>query len=96
MEAYLLASIPTYLLSIISKFPKWAIDMINSQIAQFFSWNNTEDRHQYNLANWKLVAQKKEFGALCINDLRNLNICLLWPPGSVDVIKKMMPVGSKV
>jgi hypothetical protein len=40
-----LASIPIYLLSII-KFPRWAIEMISSQMAHFL-WNNTEDRHRY-------------------------------------------------
>jgi hypothetical protein len=53
-----LASIPIYLLSII-KFPRWAIDMINSQMGHFL-WNNNEDKHRYHLANWQLVAQKKK------------------------------------
>ena len=35
-----LASIPVYLMSVI-KFPKWAIEAINSQMAHFF-WNNQE------------------------------------------------------
>ena len=70
-----LASIPIYLMSII-KFPKWAIDAINSQMANFF-WNDQEDRHKYHLANMQLIAQKKEFGGLGIPDLRNLNLCLL-------------------
>lgn len=55
-----LASIPIYLLSII-KFPKWAIELINSQMAHFF-WENNETKHKYHLANWQLVAQKKELG----------------------------------
>lgn len=70
-----LASIPIYLLSII-KFPKWAIELINSQMAHFF-WENNETKHKYHLANWQLVAQKKELGGLGIPDLRNLNLCLL-------------------
>jgi hypothetical protein len=44
-----LASIPIYLLSII-KFPRWAINMITSQMGHSL-WNNTEDRHRYHLAN---------------------------------------------
>src|SRR6185437_2666907 len=58
------------------KFPKWAIDAINSQMANFF-WNDQEDRHKYHLANMQLIAQKKEFGGLGIPDLRNLNLCHL-------------------
>ena len=55
-----LASIPIYLLSII-KFPKWAIKMMNTHMGHFL-WNNTEEKHKYHLANWQLVAQKKEVG----------------------------------
>lgn len=43
-----LSNIPIYLLSII-KFPKWAVDMINSQLAHFF-WDNTGEKHRYHLA----------------------------------------------
>jgi hypothetical protein len=45
-----LASIPIYLLSVI-KFPRWAIDMINSQMGHFL-WNDNVDLHKYHLANW--------------------------------------------
>jgi len=70
-----LASILIYLLSII-KFPRWAIDMINSQMSHFL-WNYTEDRHKYHLANWQLVAQRKDFGGLGIPNLRSLNLSVL-------------------
>ena len=70
-----LASIPIYLLSIV-KFPRWAIDMINSHMGHFL-WNNTEEKHRYHLANWPLVAQRKEFSGLGIPDLRSLNLALL-------------------
>jgi hypothetical protein len=60
-----LANIPIYLLSII-KFPKWAITMINSQMSHFL-WNNNEDCHKYHLANWQLVAQKKDLGGFSIS-----------------------------
>lgn len=49
-----LASIPIYLLSII-KFPRWAIDMINTHMGHFL-WDNTEERHRYHLANWPLIS----------------------------------------
>ena len=62
-----LASIPIYLLSII-KFPKWAIEVINSQMAHFL-WNNSETNHKYHLANWQLVSQRKEMGGLVLDDL---------------------------
>ena len=55
-----LASIPTYLMSMI-KFPKWAIEMINSQMAHCL-WNDFEGHRKLHLANWKLVCIKKEFG----------------------------------
>ena len=57
-----LASIPIYLLSIV-KFPRWAIDMINSHMGRFL-WNNNEDHHRYHLAHWQFVAQQKELGGL--------------------------------
>jgi hypothetical protein len=70
-----LVSVPIYLMSII-EFPKWAIAMINSQMAHFL-WNNNEDSHKYHLANWQLVAQKREVGGFDIHDMRNLNLSLL-------------------
>ena len=62
-----LASIPIYLMSVI-KFPKWAIESLNSQMAHFF-WNDHEGRKKYHLANWPLMARKKDFGGLGIPDL---------------------------
>ena len=63
-----LASIPTYLMSII-KFSKWAIEAINSHMAHFF-WNNMEEgRSKYHLAKWQLMAQQKDHGGLGIPDL---------------------------
>jgi hypothetical protein len=44
-----LASIPIYLLSFF-KFPKWALDLINSQLADCL-WNDTEDKRRLHLAN---------------------------------------------
>jgi len=35
--------------------------MINAHMGHFL-WNNTEENHKYHLANWQLVAQKKEMG----------------------------------
>ena len=69
-----LASIHIYLMSMI-KFPRWAVEAINSKIANFF-WNDQEDKHRYHLANIQLISQK-EFGGLGIPDLGSLNICLL-------------------
>jgi hypothetical protein len=51
-----LASIPIYLLSLsVIKFPRWAINMINSQMGHFL-WNDSVDRRKYHLANWQLVS----------------------------------------
>ena len=52
-----LASIPIYLLSVI-KFPKWAIEKINSQMGNFL-WNDSEGKHKYHLSNWLSVAKKR-------------------------------------
>ena len=65
-----LISIPAYLMSVI-KFPKWAINAINSQMAHFF-WGNTGDQHKYHLANWDLITRRKEFGGLGYPILRNI------------------------
>ena len=70
-----LASIPTYLLSFF-KFPKWAIDLINTQMANCL-WNDFEGHRKIHLANWQLVCMKKEFGGLGIPNIRDLNTCLL-------------------
>lgn len=47
-----LASIPSYLMGLI-KFPKWALTMINSQLAHCF-WDNYDGHHKYHLAAWVL------------------------------------------
>jgi hypothetical protein len=70
-----LASIPVYLLSFV-KFPKWAIKLIESQMAHCL-WNNNVECHRYHLANWQCVNMKKEFGGLGIPNIRELNLCLL-------------------
>jgi len=71
-----LASILIYMMSVI-KFPKWAIEAINSQMAYFF-WNNQEGRgEKFHLANWLMVSQKKDYGGLGVPDLQQLNMCLL-------------------
>jgi hypothetical protein len=73
-----LASIPIYLMSVI-KLPKWAIEVINSQIANFF-WNDQEISHKYHLSNIQSLTQKKEHGGIGIpNLLKDLNLCLLAP-----------------
>jgi hypothetical protein len=70
-----LSSIPTYLLSVI-KFSKWAIEAIDSQMAHFL-WNNHEGGGEYHLANWQIVAQKKEVECMGIPNLQHFNMCLL-------------------
>ena len=70
-----LDSIPVYLLSFF-KFPKWAIELINAQMANCL-WNDFEGHRKLHLANWKMVAMKKEFGGLGIPNLQEVNLCLL-------------------
>ena len=70
-----IASIPVYLMSTM-KFPKWAIDMITSQMSHFF-WGNMGDNHKYHLANWGLISRRKEFGGMGVPNLREFNMALL-------------------
>jgi hypothetical protein len=57
-----LSSVPVYILSFL-KFPKWAIRMIESQMAHNL-WNNSDVRHNYHLVNWGQVCMKKEYVGL--------------------------------
>jgi hypothetical protein len=61
---------PLYLLNVI-KFPKWALGLINSQMAHCLC-DNYEGHYKYHLANWGLVSQKKDYGGL-----GELHMCLL-------------------
>lgn len=70
-----LASIPLYLMSFF-KFPKWALDLINSQMAHCL-WSDFERNRKLHLANWHLVCMKKDFGGLGVPNLRDVNMCLL-------------------
>jgi hypothetical protein len=70
-----LASISIYLLSFF-KFPKWALDLINTQMANCL-WNDFKGHRKLYLANWQLVCLNKDFGGLGIPNLRDLNMCLL-------------------
>lgn len=70
-----LASIPVYLLSFV-KFPKWAIKLISSHMANCL-WNDNDNNHGWHLANWVSISMCKGFGGLGIPDLGDLNICLL-------------------
>ena len=58
------------------KFPKWAIQLINSRMALCL-WNDTENKRKFHLVNWPTVTLNKEYGGLGIPDLRHLNVCLL-------------------
>ncbi|KAI5009174.1 hypothetical protein ZWY2020_010222 [Hordeum vulgare] len=60
----------------ILKFPKWAINAINSEMTHFL-WGNMRDKHKYHLAHWGLVSRKKEFGGLGIPNIREYNMALL-------------------
>ena len=70
-----LSSIPIYLLSVI-KFPKWAIENINSHMANFL-WSDQDGKQKYHLSNFQSLTQRKEFGGWGILDLGCLNMCLL-------------------
>jgi hypothetical protein len=57
-----LASIHVYLLSFI-KFLKWAIELVESQMANCL-WNDEDFAHRYHLAAWRHATMKKEYGGL--------------------------------
>jgi hypothetical protein len=67
-------NVPVYLLSFI-KFPKWAIRLLESQMAHCI-WNSSAESHRYHLANWQHVCMKKECGGLGVPNLRELNLSL--------------------
>ena len=70
-----LASIPVYFLSFF-KFPKWALDLINTRMAHCL-WSDFEGNRKIHLANWELVCMKKDFGGLGIPNIKDVNMCLL-------------------
>jgi hypothetical protein len=69
-----LSSIPVYLMSFF-KFPKWALDLLNSHMSACL-WNDYEGHGKIYLANWHLVSMK-EYGGLGVPNLRDLNMALL-------------------
>jgi hypothetical protein len=69
-----IASIPTYMLSFF-RFPKWAIELINSHMANYF-WGDYGGHRKLHLANWHLICMK-EYGGLGVPNLKDLNLCLL-------------------
>ena len=70
-----LASITIYITSFF-KFPRWALDRINSHMAHCL-WNNFKGHHKLHMANWNLVSMKKGDGGLGVPDLKNLNLVML-------------------
>jgi hypothetical protein len=84
-----LAIIPIYLMLVI-KFLTWAIEAINSQMANFF-WNDQKNCHKYHLSNFPSLRQMKELGGLGILDLRDLNFYLL-----ASWIQRYHDAGSKL
>jgi hypothetical protein len=70
-----LASIPIYLLFFF-KFPKWALKLINTQLANCM-WSDEEGNNKIHLANWPSICMRKEFGGMGIPHLQDLNLCLL-------------------
>jgi hypothetical protein len=70
-----LTSIPIYLISFI-KFPKWAIKIIQSHLANCL-WNGNMGMHKFHLVNWDIVSMLEEYGGLGIHILRDLILCLL-------------------
>jgi hypothetical protein len=70
-----LASIPIYLMSFF-KFPKWAIDLLNSHMANCFG-DDCVGHRKMHFTNWHVICMKKQYGGLGIPEIRDLNLCLL-------------------
>jgi hypothetical protein len=64
-----------YLMSFF-KFSRWAIDLLNSHMANCF-WDDYEGHKKMHLANWHLICMKKRYRGLGIPDIKDLNLCLL-------------------
>jgi hypothetical protein len=47
----------------IIKFPKWAVEAINSHMVKFL-WDDKEEKHRYHLSNIQSIWLKKNRGAL--------------------------------
>jgi hypothetical protein len=58
------------------KFPKWAIKLIESQMANCLC-NDDSECHRYHLASWQHVNMEKNYGELGVPNLRELKIFLL-------------------
>jgi hypothetical protein len=82
-----------YLLAVI-KFPKWALKIINFQMAHFL-WSDEDGNKKYHLDNWDLVSMKHEFGGLGVQNLRDFNLCLL-PPRLEDTTWIHIKFGGKL
>jgi hypothetical protein len=63
-------TIPVYLVSFF-KFPKWALDIINSHMANCL-WDDYEGHGKIHLANWKLISMSRKDGGLGVPDLKIL------------------------
>jgi hypothetical protein len=86
-----LASIPIYLLSFF-KFPKWALDMINTQMANCL-WNEFKGHRKIHLANWKTICKKRNMGALgSLTWVISISAC--WALGSKDTARMMAKFGK--
>ena len=70
-----LASIPSFLTGVI-RFPKWAIKLINSQLAHL-SGMIMKVIKKYHLAVWGSLTLKKEYGGFDITDIVDMNLNLL-------------------
>jgi hypothetical protein len=70
-----IASIPIYLFYFF-KFPRWAVDLINSHMTNCF-WDDYKGHRKLHLANWHMICTKKDYGGLSIPQIRDLNLCLL-------------------
>jgi hypothetical protein len=69
-----IASIRTYFLSFF-KFSKWAIELINSHLANCF-WDDYDGHRKLHLANWHLICMK-EYGGMGVPNMKDFNLCLL-------------------
>ena len=58
------------------KFPKWAIKLINFQLAHCFR-DDYKGHHKYHLTTWGSLNMRMEFGGFGITDIGDMNLRLL-------------------
>ena len=90
-----LFSIPNYMLSFL-KFPKWAIALVNSQMAKCM-WSNSEGNKKNHLPNWPSLCIRNT-GVMGVPNIEGLNMIMRKEHGGTGVsnIQKVYCKGRNI